>query len=173
MNHRFSHPAQPEQLPADFSQSLRDVDALLARQARQGSIPSGLADRVIASSRAALIEATTPSYIAPRLRLVAAPRPLHQTPWARLALAACVVIACMVAFWALQPAQPRSNELASHTIGSSEAGGDLLASAVDVSHDASAAHYEANLSYLLESQNLSVDDLDDLKSELAMLVARF
>lgn len=179
MNHRSSHSVQPQPLPAEFSQSLRDIDAMLQKQSRQGSIPAGLADRVFAASRPALIEATTPAYSSPRLRLVpAASRSLlHQTPWARLAMAACVVIACMVAFWALQPSPPRSSELAARTGEDSiESRHDLLAMAVDAPHANSATHYEASLSYLLESQNLSVDDLDDLKSEIAdfaMLVARF
>jgi negative regulator of sigma E activity len=175
MNHRSSQPVQIEPLPAEFPQSLRDVDALFARQARQVSVPAGLADRMFMASRPALIAATTHAQSGPpRLRLVPAPQPLHQSSWARLAMAACVVLACVFAFWALQPSRQHSNEqLAGVNDSLAGSSGDLLAAASEVPHTASASHYEASLSYLIESQNLSIDDLDDLKTELAMFVARF
>lgn len=174
MNDRPRHSVQPEQLPADFAPSLCEVDALLAKQARQIAPAADLADRVFAASRPALLAATSQPQTTPRLRFVPAPRPIHQTPWARLAMAACVVLACAAAFWVLQPSQPHSTRV---VIDSAHAPADhsatLLASLDDVPHATTASHYEANISYLIESHNISVDDLDQLKTELAMFVARF
>lgn len=168
MNRYQSQPiARIQPLPEGFPPALREIDARLAQRARRLSVPVGLADRVFAASIEALSQSRPLIESRSRLRFVPAePRPLHHMRWARLAMAASVVIACSVGVWLMPaPVGPTGNFVAR-----SDSTSDFFHDSLESTHSSAASHYEANLGYLRETIALTPEDL---KNELTTLVSLF
>jgi hypothetical protein len=162
----------PDPLPRDFAPELHELDAKLADAARQLATPAGLNERVFTMSAAMLpVREAQSSPLrladASRLRLKKSPAmPLHQTTWARLAMAACLVFACTVAIMSLD----RKGSEVGTSVRKPAVVDDSIALAFESSHSSAAAEYESNLGYLRETMDMPYDDLH---SDLAMLVSRF
>lgn len=84
----------PEMTPPNpNSQDLPEIDALLHQAARTAAAPIGLADRVYDASVVHLGERTPLVETSPVVGVIG-----RRSTWARLALAACVAVACVVVF---------------------------------------------------------------------------
>ena len=112
----FDHhdPYLPEPLPPQFEAELLEVDRRLAAWSalERESVPGDLEDRVMQRVRAELpalaplVEVTSPRRA--RQRAV-----IGRIGWSRLALAACVGLACLVALSVMKgPAGPADRDLA-------------------------------------------------------------
>ena len=165
MNSHRSHqrPIVVEPLPGEVPASLRKLDALLNADVQRLNVPSGMAGRIFQASAPMLpgLPGQPIPFTKPTQPMRVA---LHQTVWARLALAASVAVACCVAAWILhRPARIVSVAVVN------DGNGTALASAFEAEHHAS-AKYEATLTYLFDTQDVTPEEL---KGELAMLVSRF
>ncbi|MHC4947654.1 MAG: hypothetical protein ACYTG1_05265 [Planctomycetota bacterium] len=154
------HEGRFEPLPGDFEPELLDLDARLVRDARHGRVPSGLVDRVFRAS-AGLLPAPAP------LPLRSPGVPATGALWGRLAMAASVGLAFVVGSWLLRAERTRPGPPVHVAVA--PAG---LATSRVLDREAEQVLFGADgsseVGYLLETRDLT---LDDLSSELAMLVA--
>jgi hypothetical protein len=170
---RLHHPVHLDPLPEDVSPGLRDLDARLAGMARRATVPMGLAERVYQASAAMLPQAT-----ATHLRYVPVPIPrraLHQTAWARLAMAACFVLACTVAVALVQrtPVVTPGGSQEHFVLHQPQDDVDqfgALAWALQPTHLSSWTNPDTDPAFLLETIKLTGEDL---RKDVTLIVSRF
>ena len=145
----------PEPLPADFPASLRQADELLAREAGQAPVPAGLTDRVFRASVAGLPARRLEP---PKRRLVAGAVPLRLATWGRLAMAASVALAFVVALRLMREQAPAPLDLARTAALPVEVEWLLMEQ----------AGTDGEVTYLLDTRDMT---FAELAGELAMLAA--
>jgi hypothetical protein len=170
---RSNSPLTPtaEPLPGDVSPALRSLDSRLAIMAFSAGVPLGLADRVFDASRPMLANVAETQ---PRLRLVGSSAvarvvlPLHRQRWARLAMAASVLLACGAAIWMME--RSPAVDPTADTMARAGHVAETVAFTLQPAHVCAGCHYEDNLAYLFETSSMTTAELTQ---DIAMLASRF
>lgn len=151
----FGRPAEP--LPAEFDDGLREIDALLARRASLTSVPRHLADAVYDATLGLFWERQDP------LRLPS--RTPRRTIFGRLAMAATLAMACLIAARFITP--PVEADANVQMAG-------LLPAEVEqiIMESPLAADDETDYLYLFDAHGVSYEDisgdLDQIVEELEL-----
>lgn len=156
---RHSH-RQPEPLPAEFSDAQRRVDEAISAAVGRSALPRGLADRVYGAS-ASLLPGVGSADIRTQTSVRLA---LHRTVWARLSLAACVLLAAGVTFWFTESPSQDDDRMDGH---------GMLASLDEFVNlpQSSTGEIDNEVSYLLDTNE--VTSFDMLDNEMSSVVSDF
>lgn len=182
-----------ESLSSAFDAEEIEIDRLLAHAARADArhVPAGLSQRVFAMSASMLPDAAAGQ---PTLKLVGADadrealvahRPVRFAAWARLALAASVLLVAGVTMWTTWPTNVPQQPVAINRGGGGSVngggeGGEVGPSvstvalnfddlnALNASNPSAFDSYDGEFSYLLDASELR--SFDDLNDDLVLLV---